>query len=180
MLSSETFQRRAKAKFSAEMWTDADDLERKIYKSKKKVAGWTTNGREVAYYTEDIDIVGEMPNKWIHYIAEDGTSSSRDESFNDWYYYGSSGSGRQHMMRGDFAGNWFPAKVEGMWILRHVILVQIASEVYAMDKEMKQSPQLLFSEEDEEFAWSSIFMPDVGVRFVTVEQGGDSIEKLLA
>ena len=92
MLSSETFQRRAKAKFSAEMWADADDLERKIYKSKKKVAGWTTNGREVAYYIEDIDIVGEMPNKWIHYIAEDGTSSSRDESFNDWYYYGSSGA----------------------------------------------------------------------------------------
>ena len=81
------------------------------------------------------------------------------------------------MMRGDFAGNLFPAKVEGMWILRHVILVQIGSEVYAMDKELKRSPQLLFSEEEREHEWSSIFMPDVGVRFVTIEQGRDSIEK---
>ena len=60
---AETFERRAKAKFSAEMWTDADDLERKIYKSKKKVAGWTTNGKEVAYYIEEDIVEDKMPNK---------------------------------------------------------------------------------------------------------------------
>ena len=59
IFEKESFVAKVRSEFAAELWMDTDNLERKVWKCKRKIYAWTTTGKEVAYAegTHDFEIL---------------------------------------------------------------------------------------------------------------------------
>ena len=133
----ESFRAKMVAKFPTEMWMDTENMERKIWRSRRKILAWTANSEEVAFVEE------KYICQRIYLISQTGSLISRK-------------------LKGTSAGR----VVESIWILRHIILVKTDTKLYAITKlGLEQSTIESFSTHRGIRGWASHFSPTFGVRF---------------
>ena len=147
-----SFRAKIVTKFSALLWMDTENLERKMWKSSKNILAWTANSEEVAY------VEGE------EYDEEEHWGSEHDEDDKDYHMI-------IHFI--NKSGKLRSRKVEGMssrcniWILHNIILVKTDSNLNAITKQgLEQSTVASFDKDEPIDGWTTHFSPAFGFRFL--------------